>query len=88
VIMSRVGGMPEVISEDVNGLLVEPNDVHALAKAIERLATDWSLADRLGRMGRQIAPASYSLESHVETLMELYALHGGMKPSGTELVHP
>lgn len=76
VIMSRGGGMPEVITKGVNGLLVEPNDVPGLARAIEHLAQDWSLAHRLGEAGRQAAPESFSLRSHVEVLMGLYARHG------------
>ena len=72
VIMSRVGGMPEVISEGVNGLLVEPNDVAGLAHAMECLAEDWQLATRLGEAGRQMALDAFSLQSHVEALTKLY----------------
>ena len=74
VIMSRVGGMPEVICPEVNGLLVEPNDVFALARAMERLAADGELARRLGAEGRKIAAAQHTLESYVERLMKLYSL--------------
>ena len=74
VIMSRVGGMPEVISEEVNGLLTEPNNVAALAYALERLATDWELAQRLGNEGRKIVAAQHTLESYIERLMKLYSL--------------
>ncbi len=87
VVMSRVGGMPEVITEEVNGLLVEPGDTTALVRAMERLALDWPLASRLGEAGRQIAPASFSLKSHVEALMELYALYTVVDPATNNLAH-
>ena len=80
VIMSQVGGMPEVITEGVNGMLVEPNDVDGLARALECLAQDWPLAQRLGEAGRRAAPESFSLRGHVEALMDLYTLHGAAAP--------
>lgn len=74
IIASRVGGISEYVSQDINGLLVEPNNVANLVWAMECLASDWPLANRLGEAGRRIAPASFSLKSHVETLMKLYLL--------------
>lgn len=75
VIASQVGGIPEYVSQDINGVLVEPNNVANLMWAMECLASDWPLANRLGEAGRQIASASFSLKSHVEALMKLYELH-------------
>jgi glycosyltransferase involved in cell wall biosynthesis len=72
VIMSRVGGMPEVIQPGVNGLLVGPNDIKGLAASIEQLATDWALATQLGKMGRKLATEQFTLQNHVAELMQLY----------------
>ena len=72
VIMSRVGGMPEVIQDRVNGLLVEPNHVAGLATAMDQLASDPETARRLGEAGREIAITRYSLERHVAELLRLY----------------
>jgi len=72
VIMSRVGGMPEYVEQDVNGLLVEPNDVTGLAQAIDRLATDYALAKRLGETGREVSVERFSFRDHVQTLLGLY----------------
>ena len=83
VVMSRVGGMPEVISEEVNGLLVEPNDVAALARAIDRLAADWTGAKRFGDAGRKTASADYTLEAHVEKLIGFYAQYSTICASTT-----
>ncbi len=52
VIASRTGGIPEVVDDNATGLLVEPNNEKALAKAIQKLLTDKTLRDRLGRNGR------------------------------------
>jgi glycosyltransferase involved in cell wall biosynthesis len=49
VVGSRVGGIPDLVEDGVNGLLVEPGDVDALAEALARVLSDRPLADRLGR---------------------------------------
>lgn len=57
IIASRVGGIPEVVEEGRNALLVPPGDVDALAEAMRRLIADESLARRFSaasydRVGR------------------------------------
>jgi len=47
VVASRVGGIPDLVQDDMNGLLVEPGDPDALADALMRVLTDRSLAERL-----------------------------------------
>ena len=47
VVASRVGGIPDLVEDGVNGLLVEPGDAEALADALVRLLTDRDLAERL-----------------------------------------
>ena len=49
VIGSRVGGIPDLVEDGANGLLVEPGDTEALAGALRRVLTDRDLAERLGR---------------------------------------
>jgi glycosyltransferase involved in cell wall biosynthesis len=48
IVATAVGGVPEVITDGVNGLIVPPGDPGALADAIERLASDPDLRSRLG----------------------------------------
>ncbi|MBA2570465.1 MAG: glycosyltransferase family 4 protein [Chloroflexi bacterium] len=52
VIGSRAGGIPDMIDDGVNGLLVEPGDVHGLAAAMHRLVTDPARATSMGTAGR------------------------------------
>jgi glycosyltransferase involved in cell wall biosynthesis len=47
VVGTRVGGIPDLVEDDRNGLLVEPGDTRALADAIVRVLTDRRLAERL-----------------------------------------
>jgi len=72
VIMSRVGGMLEVVLPEVNGLLVEPNNTRELTAAIECLASNYSLAVQLGEAGRKMASQQHTLAKHIEGLIHLY----------------
>jgi glycosyltransferase involved in cell wall biosynthesis len=47
VVGSRVGGIPDLVEDGVNGLLVGPADTNGLAEALIRLLSDRALADRL-----------------------------------------
>jgi glycosyltransferase involved in cell wall biosynthesis len=47
VVASRVGGIPDLVVHDVNGLLVEPGDTEGLANALVRVLSDRDLAQRL-----------------------------------------
>jgi glycosyltransferase involved in cell wall biosynthesis len=47
VVGARVGGIPDLVEDGTNGLLVEPGDTRALADALVRVLTDRELAERL-----------------------------------------
>jgi glycosyltransferase involved in cell wall biosynthesis len=52
VIGSRVGGIPDLVCDGENGLLVEPEHPEALAEALQRVLADPELAARLGAEAR------------------------------------
>ena len=62
VVATAVGGVPEVVHDDLNGLLVQPNDPAALASAIRRVLDDGELRDRLAA-GAQPSVAAIGRES-------------------------
>jgi len=53
VVASRVGGVPELVREGVDGLLVEPGDIAGLSDAMIRLLSDSNLRSMMGRAGRE-----------------------------------
>lgn len=53
VVVTPVGGIPDVVEDGRQGLIVPPDDPEALAEALERLLTDPSAADAMGRAGRE-----------------------------------
>ena len=70
VVASRLGQITDIIVDGDNGLLVEPNDAAALARAIERLAKDEALRRRLGAMARQTAVARYTWRHNAARVFE------------------
>ncbi len=72
VVATRVGGIPDMITDGEGGLLVEPRDVGALAGALERLANDPELRRRMGARNRQLAAERYSQARFVETVDAIY----------------
>ncbi len=73
IVATRIGGIPEVVQDNVTGLLVEPKDPHALAAKISTLLDDRALADRLRHVGRTQIEEKYSLDAMGEKLLNLYA---------------
>ena len=53
VLASRVGGIPEVVRDGVDGLLVPPGDASALAAGLRRLLADPRLRTEMGERGRE-----------------------------------
>jgi glycosyltransferase involved in cell wall biosynthesis len=66
---SRIGGIPELIDDQTNGLLVPAGDPHALACALERLISDAALRERYGRA------AAASIISKGMTVEKMVARH-------------
>jgi glycosyltransferase involved in cell wall biosynthesis len=53
VVATDAGGIPDLVSDGVEGLLVPPAEVSALAAALERVLSDRELAERLGTAARR-----------------------------------
>jgi glycosyltransferase involved in cell wall biosynthesis len=53
IVATSVGGVPQMLEDEVDALLVPPGDPGALAEAMTRLASDPALRERLGRAAKQ-----------------------------------
>lgn len=73
VVATPLGGITDIVEHDRTGLLVPPNDAAALAAAIEAIATDRALADRLGAAGRDYALQHFSWGAVLAHWRALYA---------------
>jgi glycosyltransferase involved in cell wall biosynthesis len=72
VVASRVGGLAEVIRDQVTGLLVPPRNAVALADAVRRLKAEPALRTKLGEEARRLQRERYSLEAMTESYLEVY----------------
>jgi glycosyltransferase involved in cell wall biosynthesis len=79
VIATPVGGTPQIVTHEVNGLLIPPGDIAALTMAIERLLQDPALRIRLGNAARATIVSRFSLEDAMRKLDNIYRRVGLVK---------
>jgi glycosyltransferase involved in cell wall biosynthesis len=72
VVATRVGGVPDLIEQGVNGFMVDPGDTEGVAKAVENLLADPELAEKMGRTGHERIARGFSCEQTAQRLMNLY----------------
>jgi glycosyltransferase involved in cell wall biosynthesis len=72
IIASNVGGIPEMIQDGLNGRLLPPGDVRALAAACAQLADDSALRNAWGTAGQAICREKFNIEQQIASLENLY----------------
>jgi len=72
VVATAVDGVPEIIKNNVNGILVKPEDSLGLAKGILTLLENPSLSRNLGSEGRKIVETNYSWNIIADKYLNLY----------------
>jgi colanic acid/amylovoran biosynthesis glycosyltransferase len=86
VVASRTGGIPELVHDEHNGFLVPPGDPDALADALEQLALDQELRERLGRAGRETILREFNQEQCASELVRLIQQCGGLATESASAV--
>ena len=77
VVASRLSGIPELVTDGVDGLLVPPGDDIALADALARLAADPALRARLGAAGRETVLRDFDVDRNAALLAARIREHLG-----------
>lgn len=72
VISTKVGGIPEFLTNNKNGLLVEPGDPEQLAQGITILLQSPELAEELGRRGRGLVEEKFAWPLITSKVVDLY----------------
>lgn len=72
VVASKVGGIPEIVKQGENGILVEPNDVNLLSEAIVSLLEDEQKVEMMGKKGYNLIRNNFSIEKIVEKMEKIY----------------
>ena len=86
IVASAVGGLLDLVDDGRTGLLIDPDDAHALAGALESLIADPARAARIGRAARAEVQQRYSFDRMVSAFEELYlsGLAAGVSPRARE----
>lgn len=77
VVATRAGGIPEVVEDQVTGLLVEPRDHHAMADAIVQLLNDQTRRQEMGLAGFARVRERFTVERMVAETADVYARVAG-----------
>lgn len=72
VVASAIGGIPELVRDGMDGLLVEPGSASSLAAAFRAIHADEKGARRMGAAGRDRVAREFSPVHHVEALLRTY----------------
>lgn len=73
VVATRVGGIPEIVTDQADGVLVRPNDPEALAGAVVRILRDTNTRERLRHEARQTVLRRFSCRAVCGQMAVLYA---------------
>lgn len=84
-VTTGIASIPEVIEDGVNGVMIEPGDVDALAQNLLRLAGDEALRLRMSAAARATIEERFAIGAHIRRLRELLEDPDGEKnPEGSE----
>jgi glycosyltransferase involved in cell wall biosynthesis len=72
IVATTAGGIPEIVEDGVNGLLVPPRDHTSLAHAIGRALKDHELRRRMGEAGLARVNARFTVDRMVEQTADVY----------------
>jgi glycosyltransferase involved in cell wall biosynthesis/protein-tyrosine-phosphatase len=86
VVVSNVGGLPEVIRHRESGLLVPPGVDHAIAGACLELARDRDRASRIGAEAKRVVEDEFSHEHNGRALVDLYQAIEGRQARGSGVI--
>lgn len=71
-VASRTGGIPLMIQDRENGILVEPKNAKALKEGLQRVLDNQEMCQRLGEKARQRAQADFGMEQNMQRLLTIY----------------
>jgi len=72
VIGTRIGGIPEVIQDGINGLLIDPQEPALIADAVKALLNDRERMKQMGEAGRRIVRDRHTAEKMLDCVEALY----------------
>ena len=74
VVVSRMGGVPEIVQDSETGLLVSPEDPKSMARAILALMRDRNRAAAMGQRARQFIEQNFNVQRLAREIVAVYHL--------------
>ena len=71
-ISTNVGGIPRIIQNEENGIIINPSDKDSMQKYLIRLIEDKQLRNKLSKNARKTIEEKFNIEMVIEKLMEIY----------------
>lgn len=75
IIATNIGAMSEVVRQDENGILVDPNNTEVLTDAILKLCDNKSVLQRYSEKSKYLGETDFSLESKADLVSETYKMY-------------
>lgn len=72
VIASRVGGIPSIITDGINGFLTQPRDAYGIRKQIKKLLDHPDMAHNMGTKNRELVTKQYSQDKMTKETIKVY----------------
>ena len=72
VVVSNVGGLPEVVENGISGYVVSARDPVAASDVMEKLVLDTELCSQIGKQGRERVKRLYNWEDNVKQMISIY----------------
>lgn len=73
VVVTNVGGLPEVVDANLTGIIVPSKDVTAISNALEKLVLDSDLREQMGVAGRKRVSELYDWKENVQQMIAIYS---------------
>lgn len=72
IIASDIGGIPELVNNDINGFLYEPNEINSLKEKLELLFESDDLTEEFGNNSKKLFEEKYSADKYYDEIIKVY----------------
>ena len=75
IIATKVGAIPEIIQNNITGILVEPRNSQQISEAIKKLIGDKNLRESLAKEAKKIVIEKFNLKTMVKKYEDLFSVN-------------
>jgi glycosyltransferase involved in cell wall biosynthesis len=72
IIATRVGGIPDLIEDNITGMLIDPKDPIGLSMALNKIIQMKEMRSKMGKAAREKAVKGHEIENYVDSIVDFY----------------